>query len=91
MMTYFWSESKVSLFQFLSVLISYFRLEFLSLYSIAHHLVLQCIFHLGLVKKTQDLFNSTAVYSAWRLGRPLMQLRPNDWTVLLEISPGTLA
>lgn len=53
MMTYFWCESKVGLFQFLSALKreSYFRLEFLSLPIIAHHLVRQHGFHLGLQAK----------------------------------------
>lgn len=49
------------------------------------------VFHLGFGKKDRILlFSLTAVNAAWRLGCPLMQLGPNDWTVLLEISPRTL-
>lgn len=84
---------KWACFPLCSEMWSYFRLDiYLFFYFIiAHHLVLQCIFHLGLGKNTRIfLFFSTAVNSAWRLDRSLMRLRPNDWTVLLEISPQTL-
>lgn len=50
-----------------------------------------CFFTLDWAQKTRIfLFFSTAVTSAWRPSHPLMQLGPNDWTVLLEISPHTL-
>lgn len=65
MMTYFWCESKVGLFQFLSALKreSYFRLEFLSLPIIAHHLVHQHGFHLGLQAKKGSSISSQQLFT----------------------------
>lgn len=61
MTTYFlvWIQRGFVSISLCSEMWSYFRLEFLSLPFIAHHLVLQCVFHLGFwfkrKKKQQDL------------------------------------
>lgn len=93
-MTYFWCASKVGLFQFLSALKCEVILgwSFCLFTSSPIILSLCCVFHLGLGQKNpgSSFFFSTAVYSAWRLGRLLMRLGPNDWAFLLEISPHTL-
>lgn len=91
--TYFWSESKVGLFQSLSALECGVILGWSFFSSVRHPSSCPSVSISPWMDEKKNrilLFVSTAVYSTWRLGCPVMRLRPNDRTLLLEISPHTL-
>lgn len=97
MTTYFlvWIQRGFVSISLCSEMWSYFRLEFLSLPFIAHHLVLQCVFHLGFwfkrKKTTGSSFSSQQLFTLHGGSSVLLlQPGPNDWTVLLDMSHRTL-